>query len=246
MAKIILVASGKGGTGKTSTSAHIALELANKDYKVLIIDADSGFKGLDLVLGLSEKVVFNFTDVLDGSTPMSKAVVSCDNCLHLLSAPLIPLSSEFTVSHVAKMIEQVFNFYDYILIDCSAGFSYETQLFAQVSNIALVVSTPDNTSLRGAENMAHQLEDLGLDKCYLILNRVRPSLILKKLAKNIDDAIDITCLPLLGVVPEDEKVISCGNQGIPVFDFPKSKSATAYRNITARLLGKNVNIMKLK
>lgn len=246
MAKIILIASGKGGTGKTSTAAHIALELANQKHRVLIIDTDSGYKGLDLVLGLSEKVVFNFTDVLSGVTPIEKAVAFKNKKLHLLSAPLSPMSRNYTLSHVARMMDQLLHKYDYILIDCSAGFTYETELFAQVSNIALVVTTPDNTSLRGAENIAHMLENIGLDKCYLILNRVRPRLIMKNLAKNIDDAIDITCLPLLGLIPEDENVISCGNQGKPVYDISKSQSSIAYKNITNRLLGRNINIMKLK
>ncbi|MFI3227407.1 MAG: AAA family ATPase [Clostridia bacterium] len=246
MAKTILIASGKGGTGKTSTSAHIALELAQQNYRVLIIDTDCGFKGLDLVLGLTEKVVWSFKDVLSGAVSTKKAVAFNDEKLHLLSAPLTPLSQEISVSHVAKMINEIYDDYDYIIIDCAAGFTYETELFARVSNIALIVTTPDNTSLRGAENIAHQLEDIGLQKCFLVLNRVRPRLIMKNKAKNIDDAIDITCLPLLGLIPEDEHVISCGNQGISVYTIPKSQSSIAYKNITGRILGRNINIMKLK
>lgn len=246
MAKTILIASGKGGTGKTSTCAHIALELAYQNFKVLIIDTDCGFKGLDLVLGLSEKVVFNFTDVLSGDVTVAKSVAYNNPNLHLLSAPLNQISHDYTVSHVAKMIDSVFNDYDFILVDCAAGFTYETELFAKISNIALVVTTPDNTSLRGAENIAIQLENVGLERCFLILNRVRTKLIMKNQAKNIDDAIDITCLPLIGLIPEDEHVISCGNQGIPVYNIPKSQSSIAYKNITNRILGRHINIMKLK
>lgn len=246
MAKIILIASGKGGTGKTSTCSHLSVALASEGKKVLAIDTDSGFKGLDITLGLSEKVVFNFSDILSKTTTIDKAVVSFNENLDLLSAPLTPLSTEYTISHIAKLIDSVYNVYDYILIDCSAGYSYETELFAKISQTAIVVATPDMTSLRGAENIARELEQLGLSNAFLILNRVRPRLILKSLASNIDDAIDATHLPLLGIIPEDEKVISCGNQGKSIFDFKRSQSATAYKNISSRLLGRQVSIMKLR
>ena len=248
MAKTILIASGKGGTGKTSVSAHIATEYAVQGYKVLLIDTDCGFKGLDLVLGLTEKIVFNFTDVLSNSVTIKRAVAFSEEVpnLHLLSAPLSPISRDYTVSHIARMIDVVFDDYDFILIDCSAGFAYETELFARISHAGLIVTTPDSTSLRGAENIARQLEKIGLTECYLILNRVRTKLILKNNASNIDDAIDITSLPLIGLIPEDENVISCGNQGVLVYSIPKSQSSIAYKNISNRLLGKQVNIMNIK
>lgn len=246
MAKTILIASGKGGTGKTSTSAHVALELARQGYRILMIDTDCRFKGLDLVLGLSDKIIFNFADILSGTTDVTNAVVKHSDNLHLLSAPLSEISKEYTISHIAKLIDSVYTTYDFILIDCAAGFTYETELFAQVSNVALVITTLDNTSLRSAESVSSQLEDIGLDKCYLVLNRVKTHFILKNKSRNIDEAIDITCLPLLGIIPEDEFVISCGNQGIPVYNIKNSQSSIAFKNITNRILGKQINIMKLK
>lgn len=246
MAKTILVASGKGGTGKTTTSAHIALEMSYQKHRVLLIDTDCGFKGLDIVLGLSDQILYNFVDVLNDQASIESAVVKKNRYLHLLSAPFMQISRNYTVSHIAKMIDSVFDYYDYIIVDCAAGYTYETEIFAKISNIALIITSLDDTSIRAAENMACKLEDLGLAKCFLVLSRVRPRLVLKRNAKNIDEAIDATCLPLLGVIPEDENVIACGNRGLPVYSMPRSQSAIAYKNITGRLLGENVNIMKLR
>lgn len=247
MAKTILIASGKGGTGKTSTSAHIATEFANQNYKVLLIDTDCGFKGLDLVLGLSDKIVFNFADVLENRVSVMQAVAFDHDFpnLHLLSAPLIS-SQDYALGSVAKMINQVFDYYDYILVDCAAGYTYETEMFAKVSNLALIVSTPDSTSIRGAENIARKLEIIGLTNCYLVINRLRTGLVLQGKAANIDDVIDFTGLPLIGIIPEDENVISCGNDGVPVYTVSKSESSIAYKNISNRLLGHNINLMNLK
>lgn len=246
MAKTILIVSGKGGTGKTSLCTYTSLALGKLNKKVLLIDTDCGFKGLDLTLDLSNKVVFDFLDVFNQSVSAKDAIVKYNENLHLLSAPTCNISKEFTVSHVAKLINQVYDDYDFIFIDCSAGYSYETEIFVNVCHAALVVTTPDVTSVRGAENMARKLEDLGLDNLYLIINRLRAKLIIKSLAKNIDDVIDETSLPLLGIIPEDEKVICATNLGCSIFDLKKPYAAIAYENIANRLVGKQVNIMNLK
>lgn len=246
MAKILLVASGKGGTGKTSICTYTSIALTNTNQKVLLIDIDCGFKSLDLTLNLSNKIVFNFLDVFSDMVTIENAIVKYNNNLHLLSAPLNSVSKSYTASDVSKMISTVYDVYDFIFIDCSSGYSYETEIFSKVCHGALIVTTPDVTSVRGAENIARKLEDLGLSNLYLIINRLRPKLILENKAKNIDDIIDETSLPLLGIIPEDENVISATNMGISIFDIKKQNASIAYKNIANRLIGKQVNIMNLK
>lgn len=246
MAKTILVASGKGGTGKTSLCTYVGLSLCKFDNKVLLIDTDCGFKGLDLTLNISDKTVFNFLDVFKKNAKIEDAIVKYNENLHLLSAPMNNLDKEYTVSHVARMIDTVYDKYDFIFIDCSSGYSYETEIFSQICHAGIIISTPDTICIRGAENMARKLENMGLNNLFLVINRLRPKLIVKKFAKNIDDVIDETSLPLLGIIPEDEKVICAYNCGKSVLDMKKAKANIAYQNIANRLLGKQVNIMNLK
>lgn len=248
MAKIILIASGKGGTGKTTLTSNIGCALTKKNKRVLLIDTDSGFKGLDLALGVSDKVVFSFLDVIHGNTSARDAMLTTKEIpnLYLISAPYNSIGDEITIEMVAKFIETVTNKFDYILIDCSAGFSRETSLFVKFAHLGIVVATPDEISLRSADKMNDLLIDYGLTNNFLILNRLRPKLVINKYASNIDYAMDTTYLPLLGIIPEDVTIIESQNQGKSVFGNSKSQSKQAIVNITERILGKQVPIMDIK
>lgn len=246
MFKVILVASGKGGTGKTSLTANVGTALAERGHRVLTIDADSGLRNLDIVLGLSDSIVFSFADVAQGVAPLERAAAPHPVFpgMYLLTAPgsLPPLSREQISSLMDQACEMKF---EYVLIDGPAGLAPEIRLFAQVATQGLVVTMPDQASVRGAERVARILEKENVVRIRMIVNRVRPGLIRHGVMGNIDDTMDMVGLPLLGVVPEDEDVIACGSSGQCLLHAKKGGASTAFRNIAQRLDGIRLPIMRI-
>lgn len=246
MATVICVASGKGGTGKTSVSAGISSCLAGLGYKVCALDADVGLRNLDLALGLNERAVFDFSDVIMKRTTLFDALVSHPEIMNLslLAAPF-GISEDISKAQMKELIDELSPKFDYCIIDCPAGIGAWLDTIASLCDRAIVVATPDNASLRDASITRKSIKASGVNDIRLVINRVRPKLINKMRAVNLDDAIDITGIQLLGIVPEDQTVISCANRGEPVVFHMKSLAARAYRNITRRMLGERIPIMKL-
>lgn len=245
MRKVILVASGKGGTGKTSLTASVGVALAGLGKKVLVIDGDYGLRNLDLVLGMSDAAVFTFADVARGTVPLARAaaVHPAAPDLHLLTAPAeAPALTREQMEHLAAQAEQAG--FEYVIIDGPAGLPDELALYAHIATQGIVVTMPDPASIRGAERVARKLESYCIVRMRLVVNRIRPRLIRYGLAANIDDAMDTAGLPLLGIVPEDEDVIACAGSGKTVVQVKKTGAAQAYRNIARRLEGERLPIMK--
>ena len=247
MASTICVASGKGGTGKTSVTAGISACLAALDHTVVALDSDVGLRNLDLVLGLTERAVFDFTDVILGRASLMQALTQHPLIpnLYLLAAPFGGSRPEIRSDQMKWLTTEIGRHFDYCVIDCPAGIGRWFELVASVSDHAIMVCTPDNASLRDAGPARRMLLSHGVSDIRLVLNRVRPQLIRKMRAVNIDDAIDRTGIQLLGVVPEDQTVIACANRGELVVSHMNSLAARAYRNITRRLLGERLPLMKL-
>ncbi len=245
MRKIILVASGKGGTGKTSLTASVGTALAEHGKKVLVVDGDCGLRNLDLVLGMSDAAVFTFSDVARGTVPLTRAAAAhpVTSGLFLLTAPTeTPNLTETHLRHLAEETEQAG--FDYVIIDGPAGLPEELALYAQIATQGIVVTMPDPASIRGAERVARMMEAQCIMRIRLVVNRVRPRLIRYGVAANIDDAIDIAGLQLLGLIPEDEDVIACVGSGKSVVRYKKSGAAQAYRNIARRLEGERLPLMR--
>ncbi len=246
MFKVILVASGKGGTGKTSLTANISSALAERGHRVLAIDADSGLRNLDLVLGLSDSIVFSFADVAQDMATLERAAVAHPGFpgLFLLTAP--GASPQLDRQQMENLMQQAENLgYEYVLIDGPAGLAPEIHLFAQVATQGIVVTMPDQASVRGAERVARLLESENIVRNRMVVNRVRPALIKHGVLGNIDDAMDMVGLPLLGIVPEDEDVIAAGSRGQSLLKMKRGGAATAFRNIAQRLDGIRLPIMRL-
>lgn len=245
MFKVILVASGKGGTGKTSVAANVAAALAQKGHKTLVIDSDVGLRNLDIVLGMSDLVVFSFADVALGVVSLEQAAAKHHELenLYLLTAPIeLP---ELDENKIADIITQSKNLgFEYVIIDSPAGLGDEVKLFACVSTQAIVVTMPDTASVRGAERVARLLEQENIMRIRIVVNRVRPSLIRQGIMGNIDDIMDEIGLPLLGIVPEDENVISYGSNGRCLI-YKKSGASTAFCNIAQRINGVRLPIMRI-
>ena len=246
MFKVILVASGKGGTGKTSMTANVAAALAQKGHKTLVVDADVGLRNLDIVLGMSDLVVFSFADVALGIVSLEQAAAKhhdLDN-LYLLTAPIeLPKLDEDKITNIITEAQN--QGFEYVIIDSPAGLGDEIKLFACISTQAIVVTMPDTASVRGAERVARLLEQENIMRIRIVVNRVRPSLIRQGVMGNIDDIMDEVGIPLLGVVPEDENVISYGSNGKCLIKHKKGGASTAFCNIAQRIDGVRLPIMRI-
>ncbi len=249
MTKAIIVTSGKGGVGKTSFCAGVGSALAMYGRECLIIDADAPLRSLDLTLGIYETALFDFYDVYSSRVDLENATVSPEGIpsLHILSAPSFCTASELpsdaleTVVRMAKRTGR----YEYIFIDCPAGVGEGFRMSARGADSAIVVSGTDRVSLRCADRTARALSDLGIDDSYLVVNRVKRKMLRSGL--NIDDAMDISGLPLLGYVPEDEEMQKCLRRTAPYMLSKKRKkydAHRAYENIALRITGENVHLMR--
>lgn len=243
MSTVIAVTSGKGGTGKTSFVGAVGSCLAALGYATLCIDMDVGLRNLDLNLGLADRALMDFTDVIQGRCSLEKAVVEHPDIhgLFILTAPFT-LPKEIGPEEFRTLLREARKSYDYILLDAPAGLGEGFQLAVCGCDRAIVVATNDASSLRDAQRTVTVLSQT-VDTIHLVVNRVQPKL-LRKLHATIDDAMDTAGLPLLGVVPEDSMVMLCANQGKPLILHSNKKAAIGYRNIALRIDGQRVPVMR--
>ena len=246
MGTVIVVTSGKGGTGKTSLTGGVASCLAALGQKVLCIDLDIGLRNLDISLGMTDRALMDFTDVVEGRCTLERAAVEHPviRGLYLLTAPVRPTPDALDEEKMKAMLLQARAQFDYILIDSPAGLGSGFRLAVCGADRAVVVSTNDSSALRDAQRTVVEL-GRELETIHLVMNRIQPKL-LRRLHATIDDAMDAAGLPLLGVVPEDPKVILAANTGEPLILFSRKGAALAYLNIAKRLMGERVPLMKIR
>lgn len=246
MGTVIVLTSGKGGTGKTALTAGLSVALAGLGQSVLCIDCDIGLRNLDISLGMTDVVLMDFADVMAGRCSLELAVVPHPviRGLSLLTAPMsLPCHGQLEPAAFKTLLDTARAQYDYILIDSPAGLGIGFQLAVCSADEAIVVSTGDAASLRDAQRVLMELSSVPVIR--LVVNRVQRKL-LRRLCATIDDLMDALGLPLLGLVPEDPQVIlaaSCG-RALPQTD-PRG-AAVAYGNIAKRLTGRRVPLMKLR
>lgn len=204
MAEKIVIASGKGGVGKTSCCVALGKELARRDHSVLLVDGDVGLRSLDVLLGVSERIVYDWGDIIKGNCMKDTAVLPCDGP-DLLTCPL-HFDDKYTPESVKEMIMLFDGDYDYILIDAPAGIDLGFKLASAAADRALIVSTADRVCVRSASRAGEKLEQAGMNDIRLIINRFRKKSVASRKLLNIDKVIDETMLQLIGVVPEDENI----------------------------------------
>lgn len=245
MGQAIVITSGKGGTGKTSVAGGVASCLAALGKTVLCLDADVGLRNLDISLGLSDRALMDFSDVLEGRCSLSAAAVRHPLLpnLSLLTAPVRAAPESVEHSAMRALIGEIMEQYDYCLIDSPAGLGPGFRLAACGADRAILVSTTDASALRDAQRAVSELSSM-IPQIHLVVNRVKPRL-LRQLQTTIDDAMDTAGLPLLGVVPEDLNVTISANRGVPVILAERKGAAQAYLNIARRLEGQRVKMMRL-
>ena len=244
MGTVITVTSGKGGTGKTTVTGGVASCLARLGKTVLCIDMDIGLRNLDISLGLSDRALMDFVDVALGNCPLARAAVSHPDLpnLSLLTAPM-RLPPHVTAGSIRALLRTARDRYDYIFIDCPAGLGPGFQLATCGADRALVVATNDASSLRDAQRAVEELYHLR--QVHLVMNRIQPKL-LRELRTTIDDAMDAAGLPLIGVIPEDRRVILAANMGRPLILEGRRGAANACLNIAKRIEGYRVPIMRIR
>jgi septum site-determining protein MinD len=244
LGKIIFTISGKGGTGKTTIGAGVTSCLGILGHKTVLIDADCGLRNADIILGVSEKAIMHLGDVLSGHVKCDDALVKHPEIpnLSVLAAP--SLESELNIEKLRILVGVLADMFDFVWIDGPAGLNDKLAAIADIADTVIIVVTPDTVSMRDAVRATELLNE---DKpAYLVVNRVRPRLMMAEGALYIDDIMDGTGTPLLGVVPEDERVIAATNKGIPLVSLSQDGAAAAYRDIALRLLGERVLMGDMK
>ena len=241
MSEVIVVTSGKGGVGKTTTTANIGYALARHGFEVLLIDTDIGLRNLDVVMGLENRIVYNLVDVVEGNCRHQQAIIRDKQCdtLSLLPAAQTRDKSAVSPEQMIKLINQLKPDYDYIIIDCPAGIEQGFKNAIAAEDRAIVVTTPEVSAIRDADRVIGLLEANEITSIDLIINRVRYDMVKKGDMMSVDDVVDILAVNLLGVIPDDEQIVISTNKGEPLAGS-NTTSGNAYIDICKRILGDSI------
>lgn len=246
--RVIVITSGKGGVGKTTTSANIGTALAKAGQKVVLIDTDIGLRNLDLLLGLENRIVYTIVDVVEERCKLKQALVKDKKNpnLCLLAAAQTRDKSSVNQDQLKAICEELKEDNDFILVDCPAGIEQGFQNAVAGATEAIVVTTPEMSAVRDADRIIGLLEAKEEIETYqLLLNRVRPNLIKSNDMMSVDDVVDILSCNLIGIIPEDVGVITSTNKGEPIVNDDKSLAGQAYQNVARRIMGEEVDFINL-
>ncbi|MDR2137006.1 MAG: septum site-determining protein MinD [Synergistaceae bacterium] len=247
-ARVIVITSGKGGVGKTTSTANIAVALAKAGRKVVAVDTDIGLRNLDMVMGLESRVVYNFIDVVEKNCKLSQALVRDKRLgenLFLLPAAQTRTKDAVSPEQMAELCGQLRPDFDFVLLDCPAGIEGGFKNAAAGADEAIVVTTPEVPAVRDADRIIGMLESMGKSPIRLIINRFRAIMVQNNEMLSQEDILDILSIKLIGIVPEDDSVVKATNRGEPLTFTQNSPAGHAYANIAARILGENVPLLHL-
>ena len=248
------ITSGKGGVGKSTTTANLAVGLAQLGKKVVAVDFDIGLRNLDMILGLENRIVYDIVSVMEGEFNLSQALINDKKTKNLYFLPASQSKDKNILDKekVAGLMHKLKEEFDFVLLDSPAGIEggFEHAIF--LADRALIISTPEVSSVRDADRVIgiidakSQKAQKGEEVLkHIIINRLKPGMVEKGEMLSVEDVLNILALPLIGIVPEDEKIISSTNTGEPVI-YGDSLSAKAYQNIAKRILGEEVPYLELK
>ena len=248
LSKIICVMSGKGGTGKTTFTANLAVSLALLKKETLIIDADIGLRNMDLALGMQDYIVYDVLDVSAGACMSREAIIEypANPMLHFLPAAQFGDKTTITKDEMKNVIDKVSDIYDYILIDCPAGLNEIVCSAASVSDMAIVVVNPDPFSVRDADRVADIAAKCGVEEIKLVVNRYRKSLIQNKKMLNLSQIIEEVAMEIIGAIPEDEEILLSVLNSDPVANYQDKEQSVYYSEVAKRILGQPIPIMEIE
>lgn len=250
MGEAIVVTSGKGGVGKTTTSANIGTALALKEKRVCLVDTDIGLRNLDVVMGLENRIIYDLVDVVRGRCKVHQALVKdkrFENRLYLLPAAQASDKTAVTPEQMKVLVDELKQDFDYVIIDCPAGIEQGFKNAVAGADRALVVTTPEVSAVRDADRIIGMLEkEERIAPPRLIINRIRNHLMQNGDMLDIDEITTHLSIELIGIVADDDEVIKSTTHGEPVAMNPNSKASIAYRNIARRILGESVPLQPLE
>ncbi len=245
--KIITVTSGKGGVGKTTTTANLGVALAQMGKRVTVVDADIGLRNLDVIMGLESRIVYDLVDVIEGRAKIKQAIIRHKQFpeLHLLAAAQTRDKTAVSPNDMIGLGHYLRRDNDFVLIDSPAGIERGFRNAVAPSDEVMIVTNPEVSAVRDADRIIGLLEGQGKGPGRLILNRVKMDMVRRGDMLSADDVTDILAIKLIGIVPEDEGVVPASNSGVPVTLQPNSRAGQAFRNIARRLTGEEVPFMPL-
>jgi septum site-determining protein MinD len=243
-----VITSGKGGVGKTTTTANIGTSLAMMGYRVVLVDADIGLRNLDVVMGLENRIVYDLVDVAHGRCRLRQALIRDRRFENLFLLPAAQTKDKTAVSpeQMKELIENVKKENDYVFVDCPAGIEQGFRNAIAGADRAIVVTTPEVAAVRDADRIIGLLEAAEVKDPLLIINRIRPQMVKRGDMLDVDDVIEHLAIDLLGIVPDDESIIISTNRGEPAVLNSSSKAGAAYRNISRRITGEEVPFLNLE
>lgn len=250
MARIIVITSGKGGVGKTTTSASIATGLALKGHKTVVIDFDVGLRNLDLLMGCERRVVYDFVNVINAEAELHQALIRDKRTenLYILPASQTRDKEALTIDGVEKVLNQLSKDFDFIVCDSPAGIEHGAMMALYFADEAIITTNPEVSSVRDSDRILgilqsrsrRAVENLEPVKEHLLLTRYNPDRVIKGEMLDIQDVEEILAIPLLGVIPESTAVLKASNHGVPVICNEESDAGQAYSDVVARFLGEKL------
>jgi septum site-determining protein MinD len=248
MGRVIVITSGKGGVGKSTSTANIGSALALLGKKVAVVDADVGLRNLDIIMGLESRVVYTSMDVIEGTCDLEKALVKdrrAEN-LKLLAASQKNNKTDIQPEQMKKICHGLKETYDYVLVDSPAGIEQGFRNAAVGADEALIVTTPEVAAVRDADRIIGLLQSMNISDVDLVINRLSPKMVKAGDMMNQQDIIDILSINLVGVIPEDPEIVVSTNRGLPLIHNYRSDAGEAYKRIARRLEGEDVPIPTFK
>lgn len=244
MGEVIVITSGKGGVGKTTTTANLGAALAMQGKKVVLIDTDIGLRNLDVVMGLENRIVYDIVDVVEEKCKLRQALIKDKRYEELFLLPAAQTRDKSAVNEeqMRDLTSKLKEEFDYILIDCPAGIEQGFKNAIAGANRAIVVTTAEISAIRDADRIIGLLESSEIKNPELVVNRLRPNMVRKGEMMDVDDIVDLLSIGLIGAVPDDEYVVTQTNKGEPVVQNRKAPSGKAYLEIARRILGENIEV----
>jgi septum site-determining protein MinD len=241
-ATIVTITSGKGGVGKTTATANLGVALASMGLRVVCIDADIGLRNLDVVMGLENRIVYDFVDVVEGRCKLRQAMIRDKRLENLYLIPAAQTRDKTAVSpkDMVRLGDELREDFDWVLVDSPAGIERGFRNAIAPADTVLIVTNPEVSAVRDADRIIGLIEAEEKGPGRLILNRVKPEMVKRGDMLGTDDILDVLAIELIGIVPEDEKVTVATNQGVPIALDPGTRAGSAFRNIARRLTGEEV------
>jgi len=239
MSECIVVTSGKGGVGKTTTTANLGVALALLGKKVAVVDADIGLRNLDVILGLENRIVYDLVHVIEGHCRLKQALIRDKRAagLFLLPAAQTRDKTAVTPEQMRELVQQLKEDFDVVLMDCPAGIEQGFKNAVAGADRAVIVTTPEVSAIRDADRIIGMVEAAELPEPELIINRFRASMVEAGDMMNKEDILEILAIPLLGMVPDHQDIIVSANRGVPVSFDEESLVGEAFRRIARRVTG---------